>query len=1371
MVQSSRTFRIFVSSTFSDLKEERSALQEKVFPRLRELCMEHGCRFQAIDLRWGVSEEASLDQQTMKICLEEIDRCQKVTPKPNFIVLLGDKYGWHPVPYEIPTSEFEEIYKLTNEEDKALLDMWFWRDDNAVPPVYDLQPRTGEYEDYDAWMEVENRLNYILRSAVLQMDLGEKDRLKYFASATEQEIVQGALEVPDAEDHVHCFFRELSNVPCEKSVRDFIDLTADGAFDKEASNQIKKLKDRLTNALPGNVHNYNADWNDEGVSIEHLDVLCDDIYDSLSKVILDEVGQFEEIDPLDKEIQDHLDFGMERFRYFQGRVEILEDIGDYLKNRQEEPLTIHGVSGSGKTALMAYAADKARKEYPESKVISRYIGATATSSDIRSLLESLCHQISDIYNADYEGIPTEYQKLVDELPVRLSLATLEKPLIIFLDALDQLSDCENARGLAWLPTYQPENVHLIISSIPGESLDTLRKKFPSENLIELGVMQPGEGEKLLDLWLNDASRTLEEHQKEEVLGKFLIKGLPLYLKLAFEEARRWKSYTNTDDVTLREDIPQLIQDTFQRLSSESQHGEVMVSKSLCYLAASRYGLSEDEILDVLSLDETLLSDFKRRSPRSPDVDRLPVVVWSRLYFDLEPYLTERSMNEASFINFYHRQFTEVITQEYLSRDLKKTYNLHLADYFNSQILNERKVDELPWQLDQAKAWDQLKSSVCNLEMFMEMMAETKKYELMGYWHHIGDHYNMEDEYKKSLQKYEKETRKENLPEYYNQVATFLQLNAYYKGAEPLFRRALEISENVLDSDHPDTATYLLNLAGLLYDKGNWGRAEKLYNRTYENTRDSISYNLLNITILNNLGNIKQDKGDLNAAEKLYKEAHEKSLECTGIYSLSTLASLNNLAVLQKDKGNYRYAEAYYKQALKINKRIYGSKHLYYAISLNNLAKIENIKGDVVASEKLSNKALKLSEKLVGPKHPYLVPILNNLADLQIEKGDSEAAVELYKIALNIRENVLGKGHIKTAMSMDHLAIQYIREGNLNEAKNLLNNALKITENVYGVENPNYATVLYHISLLEMAKGNLDSAEKFCKESLTINENFYSYENIKSADILQRLGEICRAKNDLENSELFYRRALKIREKYLGSDHIDTVESLDLLAVLLTYKGDLDEAESFLKRALKVRKEYFGYNHPKTAQILNNLGGIFCAKKDLDGAESFYNSALTIRKEFLGFYNINTAITLDGLAFVFEKKGKLDRAVQLYRQVLKIREKCLGHNNRATAQTLNKLAMLLMNNGNLNEAEPLFWQLLNIRENFLKSDPPETSKILNILGLILYAKGDIDGAEPLFRRALDINEDFFGLNHPNTSVIRSNLNKLLQDKNNHKTGKY
>ena len=35
-------------------------------------------RFQAIDLHWGVRDEAGLDQQTLEICLREIERCQRI---------------------------------------------------------------------------------------------------------------------------------------------------------------------------------------------------------------------------------------------------------------------------------------------------------------------------------------------------------------------------------------------------------------------------------------------------------------------------------------------------------------------------------------------------------------------------------------------------------------------------------------------------------------------------------------------------------------------------------------------------------------------------------------------------------------------------------------------------------------------------------------------------------------------------------------------------------------------------------------------------------------------------------------------------------------------------------------------------------------------------------------------------------------------------------------------------------------------------------------------------------------------------------------------------------------------------------------------
>ena len=67
MPQQTKIFRVFVSSTFTDMKEERRLLQRKVFPQLEKYCEQNGAKFQAVDLRWGVTEESQLNQETLDI--------------------------------------------------------------------------------------------------------------------------------------------------------------------------------------------------------------------------------------------------------------------------------------------------------------------------------------------------------------------------------------------------------------------------------------------------------------------------------------------------------------------------------------------------------------------------------------------------------------------------------------------------------------------------------------------------------------------------------------------------------------------------------------------------------------------------------------------------------------------------------------------------------------------------------------------------------------------------------------------------------------------------------------------------------------------------------------------------------------------------------------------------------------------------------------------------------------------------------------------------------------------------------------------------------------------------------------------------------
>ena len=65
--------RLFVSSTFKDMWNERDYLVKKVFPQLRQWCEERKLRLVECDLRWGVPKDSDT-RDTLLACLSEIDR-------------------------------------------------------------------------------------------------------------------------------------------------------------------------------------------------------------------------------------------------------------------------------------------------------------------------------------------------------------------------------------------------------------------------------------------------------------------------------------------------------------------------------------------------------------------------------------------------------------------------------------------------------------------------------------------------------------------------------------------------------------------------------------------------------------------------------------------------------------------------------------------------------------------------------------------------------------------------------------------------------------------------------------------------------------------------------------------------------------------------------------------------------------------------------------------------------------------------------------------------------------------------------------------------------------------------------------------------
>lgn len=912
MANQAQTFRIFVSSTFSDLKAERNALQASVFPRLRELCATKGARFQPIDLRWGVSDEASLDQQAMNICLGEVERCQKISPRPNFIVLLGNRYGWMPPPAQIPDVEFQGILTRISAKEKAFLEEWYKLDTNAIPPEWRLKPREkdGKYEKYADWQPVEAELQRILSDAVESLPLDMQRKLVYQASATHQEILAGALEQEDAPEHVFCFFRNIPDLPktfskpgydeilaarlqleyplglkpkCEGLVSavqklpentsakelhdhlkkeqskypertdeegvlqfmhqvlvdfvgwDFINLDEETwGVDEEATAGLAGLKDELRTKFSANMFTAdNVAWRGRVlpseeqpyrmISEDHIGVLpdelkkclpileadykpknlCEALFHALGRVILAEVehphtvpGEEKKvvhIEPsavLDAEGLAHHAFAEERLTYFVGRGKILDEIGAYLKGGDSHVLAVLGEGGTGKSALMAKATERAQKAHPKAQLVYRFIGATSGSSDGRSLLESLCKEISRCYGTTESDIPLDFRDLVPEFAKRMSLATAEKPLILFLDSLDQLSAHQDARRLSWLPAELPEHVSLVVSSRKEKDVyQNLQAKGALEKI--LGGLEEGDGRLLLKQWLADVHRDLTAEQEREVIVKFKTSnGNPLYLKLAFEEARLWTSFQKPQE-ELAIDVAGIIKDNMiKRLTDEGNHGKMLVSHALGYLAASRQGLAEDELVDLLSRDldvyewffrqiyhlpsdlvnmaiahlrehpeaaanlhpesyhdaERLAIDWLKqdRTPPEPvrsflgevlhraDGPRLPIVLWSRLSFDLMPYLSERLVDGSALLAFYHRELGDVSKETFLGDGKAQQFHAKLASYFRVKADpagdrswnggNKHALSELPYHLISAGERDETFKLLTDFT-FLEHKAE------------------------------------------------------------------------------------------------------------------------------------------------------------------------------------------------------------------------------------------------------------------------------------------------------------------------------------------------------------------------------------------------------------------------------------------------------------------------------------------------------------------------------------------------------------------------------------------------------------------------------------------------------------------------
>jgi tetratricopeptide (TPR) repeat protein len=1171
------TLRLFLSSTFADFQTERDVLQRRVFPELRQHCAAAGFRFQPIDLRWGVSEAAGTDRQTLRICFEELERCRDISPDLFLLILLGQRYGTCLLPPQAHAALVARVLPHLTPEEHVQFDAAYQLDENAAPPEYVLLRAQGPEQAED------ETLRQALLRAGRAAGVVEDEMLPFAGAATHREIQLGLLGTPPGtgrEAGVLCAVRWFRGDPHGPAAEQFVE--RDAAPDR----RVRALTDAVLARVPEHqALRYAVDWRDdagpafdeEALAAAYLGLLLpklEAVIAARTAARAAAAAQGQSAAALANAA-----FERERAAHVEGRDAELAHLAAYLAGQTGVglPLVVAGVAGSGKSTLLAEAVKRVEAAQPGAALVVRYCGVTPGTEGLVALLEDVRASVAQAYDLP-EPVPlTDANELVSAVAAQLAAlpATPERPLLLVIDALDQLG--ARTQRTDWLPPRLAPHVRVIVSILSDRpELGYLINRLPAEQVLTLVPLGLEAGRTILrDLLAVAPARTLTPAQEEAILSAFAVAGVPLHLRLLVAEARSWRSFDapRLGQAPLPTTIRELLANLLERWEAPERNGRALVARGLGDLAAARIGLAEDELLDLLARDDAVRETQRTLSPYSPPIDPqlpLPASLWARLYEQVAPLLTERRADAGiSVLTFYHGQLRAAVERRYLNGPERAERHRALADYYGQQPWrfgpsqwNWRKVRELVTQLEQADDRGGAEQALSGLASEMTPSLNPQAVEAAGtiaVMSSLRDH---------------------------------VETAGYWEVGLQLYAQALA------------TARAIGNRAFEGETLGNMGLLASHLGRTEEATRDyaealaalrEVGNRAGEGSTLNNLGTLAFGRGQAEEAMAYLEQALAVRHEVGDRAGAG--ATLNNLGQVVDLLGQRDAAADYYAQALAIQREL--GDRAGEAVTLNNLGQLAYHLGHAAETASYFQQALVILRE-VGDR-PGEAQALNNLGSLEGRLGEWEEARRHFEQALAIQQEVGDRSAAGT--SLTNLGALAARMGKPDEAAHQFAEALQVLRDVG--DRPSEANTLNSLGALARDLGQFDDAAHYYAQALTIAREIG--DRAIEGTLLNNLGSLTRAQGRLDEAHGHFEQALAI-ERAVG-DRTGEGHTLNNLGALVRERGQLDEAARYFEQALAIRREVG--DREGEAGTLTNLGALARAQGRPEDAARAYAEALAI----------------------------------------------------------------------------------------------------------------------------------------------------------------
>ena len=350
------------------------------------------------------------------------------------------------------------------------------------------------------------------------------------------EVRRGILDREESKGRAICFVRDIQ----EFSMMNSLDLSQTGTIgryielgnaegleaDMERQNNITRVRQSVKDRGI-QMEEFKVDWSDKGIQEDthskYMKKFGDKFYKHMKDGITDGLQKRKQItNSFVTEPLAHGVFCSKRADNFFGRSDLIEAGLQYFKKSEKgrKPLVLHGISGAGKTSLVSALALKSRElfgtEGRKPTLVVRFCGTTPQSCSGRQLMYSICMQINYVYDPKFKIVPPfqkDFKQIKKTFPKMLRMASKERPLIVFIDSLDQLDNNYNERSEPdWIPMELPEHCYVVVSTLPdiGDCYQALRQMaIPEENYLEVKCLVPEDAEDILNGWLQKLNRTLQ----------------------------------------------------------------------------------------------------------------------------------------------------------------------------------------------------------------------------------------------------------------------------------------------------------------------------------------------------------------------------------------------------------------------------------------------------------------------------------------------------------------------------------------------------------------------------------------------------------------------------------------------------------------------------------------------------------------------------------------------------------------------------------------------------------------------------------------------------------------------------------------------